>query len=104
MNYRLYLLLIAIPIAMFMAFAARRKYKLPGATSLLVMSISLIAWSLSTLIYENSSDPYFEKLWVAILFLSMLFTASAQLTFSLSYTNHADWLNRSALIMLGILP
>ena len=104
MNYKVILLLLDFGIALVMAFIAYRKSRVPGAISLMVLSSSLMIWALSYLLYEILPDLALDKLWIAILFFSMTCAASAQFTFSLSYTNHPNWLTRSAIILLGVVP
>ena len=104
MNYKVILLLINISIALVMAFIAHRKSKVPGAFSMTVLSWSLIIWSYSYLLHVIRPDLALDKLWIAILFSGMTCAASAQLTFSLSYTNHPGWLSRFAIILLAVMP
>ena len=104
MSYKIIFLFIDISIALAIFLAARQRSKAQGADSLQIFSISLIVWSLSSLLYENLAGVASNKLWISILLLSMLFAASAQLTFSLSYTNRPDWITRSVIIILGVMP
>ncbi len=104
MNYKIAFLTINISIALAMAFVAHRKSKVPGAISLTVLSLSLIIWSFSYLLYEIRPDLALDKLLIAIVFFSMTCAASAQLTFVLSFTNHPNRLTRSAIILLGVMP
>jgi len=104
MNYKVILSLINLSIALAMAFIAHRKSKVPGAISLTVLSLSLIIWSYSYLLYEIQINVALNKLWIAILFFSMTCAASAQLTFVLSGTYHTNHLTRPAIILLGVMP
>ncbi len=104
MSYKIIFLFIDISIALAIFLAARQRSKAQGAGSLQIFSISLIVWSLSSLLYENLAGVASNKLWISILLLSMLFAASAQLTFSLSYTNRPDWITRSVIVILGVMP
>ena len=86
MSYKIIFLFIDISMC-WLFFWLPAKGQGEGADSLQIFSISLIVWSLSSLLYENLAGVASNKLWISILLLSMLFAASAQLTFSLSYTN-----------------
>jgi len=98
------ILLINMAVAIAITFVASRKSKVPGAVSLMVFSLFLVIWSLSDLLLEVFPGYSSDKLWAAIMIISMTCAASAQVIFSLSYTNHPEWINRFTLILLGVMP
>ncbi len=104
MNIPLALLLLDIAIALTMAFLAYRKIRVPGAISLMILSLSLILWSAAYLVYDLHPDLGPVTILSALLLFSITIAASAQLTFSLSYTNHPNWLTRSVLLLLAVMP
>jgi PAS domain S-box-containing protein len=83
---------------------AYKKIRLPGAHSLIFLSLALVLWSSSYLLHEIFPLFLFGKFWTSILFFSTTIAASAQFTFALSYTNRSNWLNRFGVVFLGIMP
>ena len=104
MNYKIVILIINIAIALAMVFVAYRRSKVSGAISLTTLSLALVVWSVSYLLYEFRPDPGLDRFLIALVFLSMMAAASAQLTFTLLYTNHSNLLTRSVIILLAVMP
>lgn len=104
MNLEIVSLLINIIITLMMVLGTYRKPKVPGTKSVIALSATLLIWSLAYLLNEKQYGIVSDKLLMAVILFSMTIAASAQFTFSLSYTNHSSWLNRSTLILLGVMP
>jgi hypothetical protein len=97
-------ILINLSIALMITLVAYKKIRLPGAHSLIFLSLALVLWSSSYLLHEIFPLFLFGKFWTSILFFSTTIAASAQFTFALSYTNRSNWLNRFGVVFLGIMP
>ncbi|HEX2696821.1 MAG TPA: histidine kinase N-terminal 7TM domain-containing protein [Anaerolineales bacterium] len=104
MNFEISALLINIAIALIVALIALRNSKAAGSISLIVLCIFVTIWSLSYLVYENPKLYLSSQLLIATVFLSSTLSASAQLVFTLSYTNRSRWISRSTLILLSVMP
>ena len=97
-------LLTIIVIALATGLVARRKSSVPGAISLSVLSLSIAIWSLAYLLHANLSTAALDRVVLAAAFLCSTLAASAQLTFSLSYTNRQSWITRYTLVLLCGMP
>jgi PAS domain S-box-containing protein len=104
MNLEFIALLINAGLTLTLLLGAYRKPGVPGSKSVLVLLIALIIWSLAHLLNEKQYGLVSDKLLMSVILFSMTIAASAQFTFSLSYTNHSTWINRSTLILLGVMP
>ena len=104
MNFEFAALLINISITLMMVLSTYRKPRLPGSKSVIVLSAALVIWSLAYLLNNKQYDIITDKLVMAVVLFCMTIVASAQFTFSLSYSNHSRWINRSTLMLLGVMP
>lgn len=103
MNFETVVFLVNIGL-MLMILGSYRRSRDAGSNSLLILSVTLVLWSLVYLLNKKDYDAINEKLLMAVILFSMTIAASAQFTFALSYTNHSGWINRSTLALLGVMP
>jgi len=97
--------LLSILISTFViALVSQQKHRIQGVISLLTISISLIIWSSAYLLY-NSQLLFFSKMvLLATTYFCSAIVASAQLTFSLAYSNRSLWLTRLVVGLLLVQP
>ncbi len=104
MNLEIVALLINISMLLVMVPRTFRKPKVPGSKSITSLTVILVIWVLAYLLNEKQFHLVSDKQLMAIILFSVTTAASAQFAFSLSYTNHKNWLNRSTLILLAVMP
>ncbi len=104
MNLEISALLVSVSIMLMMVLGTYRKPKVPGTISIIALSAVLVIWSLAYMLNGGKYDVISDKLLMAVILFSTTIAASAQFTFSLSYTNHSNWVNRSTLVLLGVMP
>lgn len=97
--------LLSILISLFViALALRQKHRIQGLISLLIISIALSIWSSAYLLY-NSQLLFFSKMaLLATTYFCSAVVASAQLTFSLAYSNRFHWLTRLVIGLFLVQP
>jgi hypothetical protein len=95
--------LFVIGIAVIVDILVLRKRKIRGAVSLIVFSFALTIWTCSyvSLLPPTQSSGRF---WLALVYLSATVTSTAVLTFTLSYTNHEEWLGKWVIFILCLEP
>jgi len=97
-------LILNLGLAFAIALIAYRRSKVPGAISLIIFSAFLAVWSGSFLVFALFSNPLLDRICTAVIYVSTAIVASAQFTFSLSYTNRSNWISRPIIGLLGIIP
>ncbi|HUH96330.1 MAG TPA: histidine kinase N-terminal 7TM domain-containing protein [Anaerolineales bacterium] len=98
------ILILDLGLAFAIALIAYRRSTVPGAVSLIIFSAFLAVWSCSFLVFALFSGPGLDRICTAAIYLSSAIVASAQFTFSLSYTNRSNWISRPMIGLLGIIP
>lgn len=104
MNFELVVFFINIVLALAMVPGVYRRPRDLGSISVLILFIAQVIWSLAYLLNTGAQGVVSDKSLMAIVLFCMTIAASAQFTFSLSYTNHSDWINRSTLVLLAVMP
>ncbi len=95
---------LIVLISLVILIVALRKSKVTGAISLIYLSAFLILWSSAYVLVELFPSHASELFWMAAAYLSATLVASAELTFSLSYTNRSHWITPFSLSLLGVMP
>ena len=109
MNIQAYALAIDFLVALAAGLAVIWRSKRPGAGSLSILYLSISAWSICILLYENlkfqggDQEILYSSLLAGIFLFSTL-AATALLTFTLSKTNRGNWINPASLALLGVMP
>jgi PAS domain S-box-containing protein len=99
------LILFAVAgITLIIALAAFRRSKMPGALSVIVLSLSLALWSAASLLYRNLQSQPLDMFWTALALFSGTIAASAHFTFCLAYTNRSGWIKPATMVLLGVMP
>jgi PAS domain S-box-containing protein len=75
-----------------------------GATPFSIMMLILCEWEISYILHLAGTDLPTKLFWNKVMFLGVVTTPVAWLTFALEYTGRRTWLNRRRLAMLSILP
>ncbi len=99
-------MLLAAPvfvIALFTLGMILRKRKFRGSASLLAFSIALALWAFGYGMFLSGARSA-GLVWLSLIYLSATATATALLTFTLSYTNHTSWISRWSLLLLALEP
>jgi len=104
MNSEVMILILNLGLILAIIFIAYRRSKVPGAVSLIVFSLSLALCSCAFLASVLLSDPLLDRICTAVIYLTGATAGSALFTFSLSYTNRANWISRPLIVLLGIIP
>lgn len=92
-----------IVVAVTVTILALQKRKMHAGTSLIIFALALTAWAGSYVILFNDLLPG-GKFWLALVYLSATVTATALLTFILSYTNHEEWLGKRGILLFCLEP
>ena len=92
-----------IVVAVIIAILAFRKRKMRGGVSLIIFALALTAWACAYGILFFNLLPG-GRLWLALVYLSATVTATALLTFILSYTNREEWLGKWGIFLLCLEP
>lgn len=104
MDVNLFTSLLIVGISLIILVIALRKSKVPGAVSLVFLSSFLIVWASAYILYSLIQFGASDMIWMAVTYLCVTLVASAQLTFSLSYTNRSHWITPLSLSLLGVMP
>lgn len=105
MQIQTVVLLLSILISTFMiALASQQKHGIQGVISLITISISLIIWSSAYLLYNSQLFFFSKMVLLATTYFCSAIAASAQLTFSLAYSNRSHWLTRLVVGSLLVQP
>jgi len=104
MKVGVYLLVVGASAILLAAWNMRRRAKTMGTISLIVLCLSLAAWSLARLLSERLFPAKAAPLSVAILLLAATTAASAQFAFSFSYSKRYPGSVRSLLLLIGAFP
>jgi PAS domain S-box-containing protein len=92
-----------VAVAATIAILALRKRKIRGGKSLIIFALALTVWACAYgILYYNLLPG--GRFWLALVYLSATVTATALLTFILSYTNHEEWLGRWGIFLLCLVP
>jgi PAS domain S-box-containing protein len=97
------ILLITLTTSSFIIFIVTTKKHNPGVSSLILFTIAVSIAALSNF-YIYHVPPIYIPLWFAITAFSLRMGYTTILTFVIQYTQHADWLKRSNLILLALEP
>jgi len=92
-----------IVVALTIAILALRRRKIRGGISLTIFALALTAWACAYGILFYNFLPG-GRLWLALVYLSATITATALLTFILSYTNHEEWLGKWGIFLFCLEP
>ena len=101
------LVLPIMGIAVGAAILILRQRKIRGAASLVVFSYALIFWACAygILLYKTIYQPQSDgRFWLGLITLSATVTATALLTFIISYTSHEEWLGKWGILLLCLEP
>ena len=104
MNLQTIALLTNIVFALVAGAAVLRNLKLYGAKSLSILCFIITILSLSILLFGYVTQSIQQLFLTAGIYLSTTIAASAQFIFVLSYTHRKNWVNRSSVILLCIMP
>src|SRR5258708_10655355 len=104
MNAQTIALLLNLGIVLVILSLAFRKLKTPGAVSLIVLCLFIGLWTFCYLEYRNPVSVVPGSFLIAAAYLSATIAASAEFTFSLSYTNRSPWISRFTIILLSAMP
>ena len=80
-----------------------RRRTIGRAVSLIVFSLALIVWAIAYGFFLSGTQLG-GQLWLSLIYLCATVTSTALLTFTLDYTNRAEWLTRWSIILLAIEP
>ena len=97
------ILSLAIGITVTVVLISVRRRSAPGATSLIVFALALIAWVVSDFLYSTGVPPI-GKFWLSVTYLGATVAPTAVLTFSVEYTERGYCLTRRILALLAIGP
>ena len=75
-----------------------------GATSFSIMMLLLCEWEISYIFHLAGTDIHTKLFWSKVMFVGVVATPVAWLTFALEYIGRKTWLNTRHLILLSILP
>jgi PAS domain S-box-containing protein len=99
-----FFLLFILISSFVIALVSQQKHRIQGAISLAIISISLIIWSSAYLLYNLQLLFFSKMILLATTYFCSAVAASAQLTFSLAYSNRSHWITRSFIGLLLVQP
>jgi PAS domain S-box-containing protein len=102
LEYNIVLIAIIV-VSLFIAVITARRRTMQGARSLVILSLIVAIWSGAYLHPPIARGPGVTIL-ASLIYFCVLASATALLTFSLSYNNRSHWLTRPALGLLAVLP
>jgi hypothetical protein len=103
-NYHILLPLVALFVAVVLAFRVWRHRTRPIATTFLVLMSALAWWSLSVVLEHASPSLSAKILWMKMSYFGIVTLPTTWLVFTLQYANREKWLTRRNLAILTVLP
>ncbi len=102
----LYLTILAVAtvISIMLAFYTWQHRQTPGAKPFSLMMLALFGWSLTYLIQIISPDLASQAFWNKTTYFGVVTTPILWFLFSLEYTERKNWITRTRLIGLFIIP
>jgi PAS domain S-box-containing protein len=97
-------LAVAALISGALAFYTWQNRRAIGATPFSIMMLILYEWEISYIFQLAGTDLLTKLFWDKVMFLGVVTTPVAWLTFALEYTGRKTWLNARRLAMLSVLP
>lgn len=108
MSYQFTLSMIPLALGALVSFALAfytwQNRKAVGATSFAVMMLMLYEWELCYIFQLAGTDLPTKLVWDKLMFIGVVATPVAWLSFALEYTRRKRWLTVGRLILLSIFP
>src|SRR5512133_3380276 len=91
-------------ISFAMAFYTWQNRQAIGATSFAIMMLMLYEWEICYIFQLAGTDLHTKFFWDQLMFVGVVATPVAWLSFALEYTRRKRWLTVRRLVLLSIFP